>query len=208
MTVRSAAVQDAAVVTEVLCLSRRQYLPFAPLIHTDEEVREWIGDVLIPGNGVYVAEREDKVVAVLAISHDQVGGWVDQLYVRPGYTGQGIGELLLQFAHTKLTPPIRLYTFQANAGARRFYERHGYRALSFTDGSGNEERCPDVLYEWRGAGTAERTLARLAARCSVPSELSLKLLTQSIQHPAHFQQRPMAGIPSPRPSVRGEACMH
>jgi hypothetical protein len=41
-----------------------------------------------------------------------------------------------------------------DAAARRFYERHGYIAVAFSDGSGNEERCPDVLYEWVGAGAA------------------------------------------------------
>jgi ribosomal protein S18 acetylase RimI-like enzyme len=72
----------------------------------------------------------------------------------PGHTGQGVGAQLLQAAHGRLMPPIRLYTFQANTGARRFYERHGYKAIALTDGSGNEERCPDVLYEWRGADAA------------------------------------------------------
>ncbi len=43
--------------------------------------------------------------------------------------------------------PIRLYTFQANLGARRFYSRHGFVAIEFGDGRANEERCPDVLYE-------------------------------------------------------------
>jgi hypothetical protein len=33
--------------------------------------------------------------------------------------------------------------------ARRFYERHGLRAVRFTDGTGNEEKTPDALYEWR-----------------------------------------------------------
>ena len=46
-----------------------------------------------------------------------------------------------------LRDPIRLYTFQTNAGARRFYERYGFRAIRFTDGRANEEHCPDVLYE-------------------------------------------------------------
>ncbi|MGE3511045.1 MAG: histone acetyltransferase, partial [Vicinamibacterales bacterium] len=31
---------------------------------------------------------------------------------------------------------------------RVFYERHGFVAVAFGDGSGNEERCPDILYEW------------------------------------------------------------
>jgi hypothetical protein len=50
-----------------------------------------------------------------------------------------------------LEPPVRLYVFQANIRARQFYERHGFSAIDFGDGSLNEERCPDVLYEWRAA---------------------------------------------------------
>jgi GNAT superfamily N-acetyltransferase len=124
------------------------------MAHTEDEVRGWIGDVLIPGGGVYLVETEGQVVAMLAVSHDQDGSWIDQLYVRPGYTGRGIGARLLRLAHERLRPPIRLFTFQANSGARRFYERQGYKAVQFTDGAGNEERCPDVLYEWRGAEAA------------------------------------------------------
>lgn len=120
------------------------------MAHTGEELRGWVADTLIPSGDIYVADSQGQVVAMLAISRDESGGWIDQLYVKPGHTGQGIGQRLLRVAHSRLKPPVRLYTFQANTGARRFYERHGYRVLGFTDGSGNEERCPDVLYEWRG----------------------------------------------------------
>ncbi len=54
---------------------------------------------------------------------------------------------MLAHVHAVLHKPIRLYTFQQNEGARRFYERHGYKTIEFTDGQGNEENCPDVLYE-------------------------------------------------------------
>ena len=43
---------------------------------------------------------------------------------------------------------ITFWVFQQNARARRFYERHGCRAIEFTDGAFNEEKTPDVLYEW------------------------------------------------------------
>jgi hypothetical protein len=42
---------------------------------------------------------------------------------------------------------LRLYTFQCNQGARRFYERHGFIAVAFGDGSSNEEGEPDIRYE-------------------------------------------------------------
>jgi GNAT superfamily N-acetyltransferase len=86
------------------------------------------------------------VVAVLATSEEQTGSWISQLYILPGWNGKGIGTRLLQHAHSTLPKPIHLYTFQENAGARRFYERNGYKAVEFTDGRDNEERCPDVLY--------------------------------------------------------------
>lgn len=152
LNLRPAVQADASTVAEVLCESRQWYLP--PMVQTDEEVRRWIADILIPRGDVYVAENQGQVVAMLAISHGESGGWIDQLYVRPGYAGQGIGERLLRVAHSKLKPPVRLYTFQANARARRFYERHGYEAVRFTDGGGNEERSPDVLYERRGVEDA------------------------------------------------------
>ena len=44
-----------------------------------------------------------------------------------------------------------LWTFQVNARARRFYERNGFVAVEFTEGSGNQERQPDVRYEWPAA---------------------------------------------------------
>lgn len=150
LTVRPAILDDAAAVAEVLCDSRRVHVPYAPMAHTDDDVRGWIAEVLIPGGGVHVAETEHQVVGMLAFSRDREGGWIDQLYVRPGHTGHRVGAQLLRVAHERLDPPVRLFTFQANAGARRFYERHGYRALKSSDGADNEERCPDVLYEWRG----------------------------------------------------------
>jgi GNAT superfamily N-acetyltransferase len=75
-------------------------------------------------------------------------GWIEYLYLRPSAVGRGIGSRLLEQAKSVLGSPIRLYTFQANHGARRFYERHGFHVVAFGDGSDNEERCPDVLYEW------------------------------------------------------------
>ena len=43
---------------------------------------------------------------------------------------------------------FRLWVFQRNVGAREFYEQHGFPLVELTDGSGNEEREPDALYEW------------------------------------------------------------
>lgn len=146
-TLRAAVAEDSPRVAAVLLASRQAFLPYAPLAHTDTEVRQWVRDVLIPAGNVTVACAGGAVVGVLATVREPGVSWIDQLYVLPGHTGQGIGSALLAHALASLEPPVRLYTFQANVRARSFYERHGFRAIAFSDGKANEERCPDVLYE-------------------------------------------------------------
>ncbi|GAB1619971.1 hypothetical protein AAOGI_00210 [Agarivorans albus] len=57
------------------------------------------------------------------------------------------GTALLREALARVGRPCRLYTFQENRAARQFYEKQGFEAIEFTDGSANEENVPDVLYE-------------------------------------------------------------
>ena len=146
--IRNAESQDAQAVSDIYLRSRRELVACAPLVHSDVEVRSWIRDTLIPSGGVRVAEAEGRVVGFLAVTRDTQAGWIDQLYVLPESVGLGIGSRLLHVALEELSPPIRLHTFQANERARRFYERHGFQEIALGDGSGNEERCPDVLFEW------------------------------------------------------------
>ncbi|MGE5104313.1 MAG: N-acetyltransferase family protein [Betaproteobacteria bacterium] len=144
---RSATPADAPRVAALLIETRRAFMPYAPSAHPEPELRKWVASVLVPSGGVTVAEVHGQVVAVMATERPDKVSWVRQMAVDPALVNQGIGTLLLRHAMSTLALPIRLYTFQANAGARRFYERHGFVAVEFTDGRTNEERCPDVLYE-------------------------------------------------------------
>jgi hypothetical protein len=67
----------------------------------------------------------------------------------PAGGGGGLARNSLEQAKRLRPNGLWLWTFQANTGARRFYERHGFVAVDATDGSGNEERAPDVRYAWR-----------------------------------------------------------
>ena len=138
--------EDSEAVATILIESRRAFLPFAPSAHPEHEVRQWVRNHLLQTHRVALWEEDGTVVAVLATSEERTGSWINQLYVLPGWNGKGIGTKLLQHAHGILSKPIHLYTFQENAGARRFYERNGYKAVRLTDGQDNEEKCPDVLY--------------------------------------------------------------
>lgn len=146
---RAAMANDADSVAAVYLRSRKELVACAPLVHSDEDVRDWIRQHLIPAGRTTVAVADGRVIGFLAVSKDADCGWIDQLYLLPKWVERGIGSRLLGLAQSQLAPPIRLYTFQCNERARRFYERRGFKAIAFGDSSSNEEKCPDILYEWR-----------------------------------------------------------
>ena len=152
LQIRGARPADALRVARCYLASRRTLSDYAPLPHTDAEVVLWVKDVLLPGGGVTLALESGTVVGFIALAQRDGAHWVDQLYVHPARMRRGIGSTLLHLALSHREGPVRLYTFEPNRGARRFYERHGFMAIGFGDGSGNESRCPDVLYERSGGG--------------------------------------------------------
>jgi GNAT superfamily N-acetyltransferase len=152
LDIRAATVDDADFVADVYLRSRKELVACAPLVHSDDDVRDWIRRHLIPAGRTSVAVADGLVIGLLVISTGSDCSWIDQLYVHPAWVGRGIGTRLLEFAQSQLRGRIRLYTFECNERARRFYEHRGFEAIAFRDGSGNEERRPDVLYEWRPGG--------------------------------------------------------
>ncbi|MFD7919905.1 GNAT family N-acetyltransferase [Streptomyces sp. NPDC059740] len=65
-------------------------------------------------------------------------GEVYALYVRPGLTGQGIGSALLGETHARMRQQgftaSLLWVLSDHAGARRFYQRAGYRSDGVVQG--------------------------------------------------------------------------
>jgi putative acetyltransferase len=126
-------------------------MSYLPDIHSPEAVLAWIREIVPEHDEVWVAEDEARVVGFFALSD----GFLYHLYVDPELHGRGAGSLLFERV-TELAPAgFRLWVFQRNTQAREFYEHRGMRVVELTDGSGNEEREPDALYEWlpgRSAG--------------------------------------------------------
>ena len=145
VSLRRATAEDAAAVAEVFLDSFHATYEF-PLAHTDDEVRGWIRDRLLPDHEVWVAVDGGALVALLALAP----GWLEQLYVAPNRLGEGIGASLMAIAKERQPNGLQLWTFQVNARARRFYESHGFVAVEETADS-NQERQPDVRYEWKPA---------------------------------------------------------
>ena len=142
--IRRATPADATAVADVHLGAFRATYAFRPA-HTDDEVQAWVAEHLLPETETWVAELNGAVNAYCSLGD----GWVEHLYVGPGHTGRGIGSRLIELAKGRQPAGLQLWTFQVNAAARRFYERHGFRPVELTDGAGNEERQPDVRYAWK-----------------------------------------------------------
>jgi GNAT superfamily N-acetyltransferase len=121
-----------------------------PGVHDEDDVRGYFATHIVGSCELWVAEHEGALAGILVLDGDVV----DQLYVEPGLTGRGIGSALLAVAKRERPQGLRLWAFQSNAGARRFYERHGFLEVRRTDGADNEERAPDVLYAYRTVAAA------------------------------------------------------
>ena len=111
-----------------------------PAVHTAEENRYWAAEMLLPDHEVWVAVDQGRLVGFLALRRPD---WIGHIYLHPDYTGHGLGARMIELAKHELAGPIQLWTFQSNAGARRFYARHGFLEVEQTDGD-NEEQAPDV----------------------------------------------------------------
>ena len=141
MILRLARPEDAAAIAVVHRLAMRISLPFLPELHTAEEDLAFVRDRLSATNTVWVAEVEGEVAGYIAF-HE---GWIDHLFIHPDHQGAGLGPALLDKA-LEDGGERKLWTFQKNARARAFYEARGFVVEMFTDGAGNEEKEPDVLY--------------------------------------------------------------
>ncbi|MEU7055620.1 GNAT family N-acetyltransferase [Streptomyces sp. NPDC046197] len=147
VVLRRADGRDAAAVADVWLRSFAAALPTVVRPRSDDEVRAYIRDVLVPSRETWVAEAADGggIVGMMVLD----GDLLSQLYLAPDRRGQGIGNRFVTLAKERRPKGLTLWTFQVNTPAHRFYQRHGFVAAEYTDGSGNEEREPDVRYVWR-----------------------------------------------------------
>jgi GNAT superfamily N-acetyltransferase len=116
-----------------------------PPLHDADETRNWVTHLVIRTLECWLAERvSGTLVGLLVLDAD----WIDQLYVDPALTRNGIGAELIAVAKRERPDGLRLWTFVSNEGAQRFYLRHEFQEVERTDGTRNEERAPDIQYAW------------------------------------------------------------
>jgi ribosomal protein S18 acetylase RimI-like enzyme len=146
--VRPARIDEKDALARLLVRARNgmEYVPPVP----EEHVPLIADDLFSRHEDVWLAEEDGLPVGFLAIRRSRTEGWavLEKLYVEPEAQSRGIGTVLLDQAKALRPDGLHLWVFQKNIGAIRFYERHGFRLVKLTDGTGNMEHEPDALYAW------------------------------------------------------------
>jgi GNAT superfamily N-acetyltransferase len=147
---RTARPDDGVAVSDVFAAARAE-MRYLPALHSRQEHVAFFSTRVLPTSDVTVADMAGEVVAFSAVGD----GWLEHLYVVPAQQGRGIGGALLGRAMNENAAGLSLWAFAANHRAIAFYGRAGFVEVLRTDGSGNEERQPDVQMHWAGDGEGD-----------------------------------------------------
>jgi GNAT superfamily N-acetyltransferase len=144
--IRRATALDADAAAAVFTASRRDAgAAIPPAVHTPDEDRWFVREVLIGERETWIAVDGEQVLGVLALH----GEFVDQLYLASTAQRSGLGSRFIELAKHERPDGLQLWVFQSNLAARRFYAKHGFVEIERTDGAGNEERAPDIRLAWK-----------------------------------------------------------
>lgn len=139
---RAALTTDAGQVGQILS-DFVDATPWMPRLHTRAEDLSFAGD-MIDRDWVTVAETATGIAGFVARNGEEIHA----LYVDATARGAGCGSALLRRMKGQAAS-LTLWTAQINSRARAFYGRHGFVEVERTDGSGSDERLPDVRLSWR-----------------------------------------------------------
>jgi GNAT superfamily N-acetyltransferase/chorismate mutase len=147
LALRPATAADLPALAEIHLAARRSAGDaFPPGVHSDDEVRGWVSGWDLTAYDVWLATLDGDVAGYARSTPT----WLDDLYVHPDHQGRGVGSALFGTVTARLPQGFCLWVFESNTPARAFYRRHGCLELERTDGSGNEERAPDIRVAWPG----------------------------------------------------------
>lgn len=112
--------------------------------HPIEDHLRFLDEELSRSHAVVVAleEESSKVIGFVAYTPEKIS----QLYVHLDHQDRGVGSHLLDIAKQNSHGGLRLFTFERNRKAQRFYESQGFRIVA----RGFEEsmQLEDIEYEW------------------------------------------------------------
>lgn len=91
-------------------------------LHTTERQKVMLESAMEQGTRLYLL-TDGEPVGLVGIN----GSRIEHLYVRPKEQNKGYGTRLLAFAVGQCTGAPSLWILSTNSGARRLYERNGFR---------------------------------------------------------------------------------
>ncbi|MEM9640172.1 MAG: GNAT family N-acetyltransferase [Pseudomonadota bacterium] len=142
MKLRTARPEDAQPCTQIL----REWIdetPWFPNLHSRASTVAFMAEKIDAGE-VTISACSGGFIAA-----DET--YVSCLYVARAARGRGLGRALLDTAKAR-SRHLKLWTFQANQGAQRFYLREGFVEARRTDGAENDDNLPDIEYIWQAGG--------------------------------------------------------
>ena len=134
--------EDAREISQILedwAASNREI----PLVHNVEERADY-GRWLLEHTSVTMIHNSSGVVGFLALEKHII----QALYIKKDFQGFGFGQAAIKFAQ-KQFKELRLWVFQSNIGAQKFYQRLGFQIVEKSDGEDNDYRLPDIFYCWK-----------------------------------------------------------
>lgn len=142
ITLRPARDLDAGALGAMMTLDTHAQ-SWKPLLHSAAEDIAHVARMTAMGWITVAIDDDETPLGFLAREHEDIHA----LYVHPDAQGLGVGRALI--ADAKLhSPRLELWTHQANTAAQTFYSHAGFHEVKRTDGAENEERLPDILYQW------------------------------------------------------------
>lgn len=150
VTLRPFADEDVGALGVLFGAARASMQLFKEPYTTGEHIGYIAG--LSVGCIIMVAQKENAPVGFLSYARkpDEAMGLISHLFVHPDHQDKGIGKRLLKDALRRFPAPLYLWCFEANTRARALYEAHDFIVTERTDGARNDEKLPDMRYEWRG----------------------------------------------------------
>lgn len=182
---RRATFADADAIAELYFAIRAESVPaIPPQVHDLASNRWWVRELLLAEFEVTVAEVDGGLVGFLAVREPD---HLEHLYLRRARTGQGVGGRLVDLAKQRFPGGLQLWAFQSNTGAIRFYERHGFVPVEWSENR-NEEQAPDVRLVWPGnGGRRPEVAATVAAYDQSAAEYAAGLAVTTDQDREHLR---------------------
>lgn len=102
----------------------------------DEKRQDELANRPFDEGGIQIIWKDDKRIGVVGWEDRDEYFWLKELFILPEYQGNGIGSKIVEETielATALKKDIRLRTLKANLGAKKLYERYGFKVTEAND---------------------------------------------------------------------------